>query len=60
MNRQLLVLALSAFAICVFAQAQGESSGRGGSRERGKMQANPEMKLHRFSTTIEKERPELN
>ena len=24
------------------------------------MQANPDAKLHRFSTTIEKERPELN
>ena len=24
------------------------------------MQANPEAKLHRFSTTVEKERPQLN
>ena len=29
-------------------------------QERGIMQANPEAKLHRFSTTVEKERPELN
>ena len=29
-------------------------------QERGRMQANPEAKLHRFSTTIEKERPQLN
>ena len=26
-------------------------------QERGRMQANPEAKLHRFSTTVEKERP---
>ena len=29
-------------------------------QERGRMQANPEAKLHRFSTTVEKERPQLN
>ena len=29
-------------------------------QERGRRQANPEAKLHRFSTTIEKERPQLN
>ena len=28
--------------------------------QEGPRQANPEAKLHRFSTTIEKERPELN
>ena len=39
---------------------RGEARGRGGARERGRMQANPDAKLHRFSTTIEKERPQLN
>jgi len=29
-------------------------------QERGRMHANPEAKLHRFSTTVEKERPQLN
>ena len=48
MNKLIITLAVSALAICTFAQ------------ERGRMQANPEAKLHRFSTTVEKERPELN
>ena len=60
MNKLIFTLAISALAICIFAQERGESSGRGKRRERGGMQANPEAKLHRFSTTVEKERPQLN
>ena len=46
---------------------RGRDRGRGGSdRERGqdheygRRRPNPDAKLHRFSTTIEKERPQLN
>ena len=60
MNKLIITLAVSALAICTFAQERGESRRRGRPRERGGMQANPEAKLHRFSTTIEKERPQLN
>ena len=60
MNKLIITLAVSALAICTFAQERGESGMRGRSRERGRMQANPEAKLHRFSTTVEKERPQLN
>ena len=54
MNKLIITLAVSALAICTFAQEGGEN----GSRRR--MLANPDAKLHRFSTTIEKERPQLN
>ena len=60
MNKLIITLAVSALAICTFAQERGEGGRRGRYRERGGMQANPEAKLHRFSTTIEKERPQLN
>ena len=60
MNKLIITLAVSALAICTFAQERGEGGRRGRHRERGGMQTNPEAKLHRFSTTIEKERPQLN
>ena len=66
MNKFIITLAVAALALGAFAQEndstaeRGRMQGRGGSRERGKMQANPDAKLHRFSTTIEKERPQLN
>ena len=60
MNKLIITLAVSALAICTFAQEGGENGSRRRPRERGRMQANPDAKLHRFSTTIEKERPQLN
>lgn len=60
MNKLIITLVVSALAICTFAQERGEGRRRGRPQERGGMEANPEAKLHRFSTTIEKERPELN
>ena len=60
MNKLIITLAVSALAICTFAQEGGENGSRRSPRERGRMQANPDAKLHRFSTTIEKERPQLN
>ena len=60
MNKLIITLAVSVLAICIFAQERGESESRRRSRERGRMRANPDAKLHRFSTTIEKERPQLN
>ena len=60
MNKLIITLAVSALAICTFAQGGGEGRRRGRPQERGGMEANPEAKLHRFSTTIEKERPQLN
>ena len=47
MNRITITLAASMLSLCMFAQDV-------------QRQANPEAKLHRFSTTTEKERPELN
>lgn len=48
-NRIVLIAAVTAvLALGVFAQ------------DRGKMRENPEAKLHRFSTVVETERPELN
>ena len=64
MNKLIITLAVSALAICTFAQgipqpkAVREADALAGVR--GRMQANPDAKLHRFSTTIEKERPQLN
>ncbi len=46
MNKAATLIAATTLALSAFAQAP--------------RQANPEAKLHRFSTTIEKERPELN
>jgi hypothetical protein len=60
MNKLIITLAVSALAIYTFAQEGGENGSRRIPRERGRMQANPDGKLHRFSTTIEKERPQLN
>ena len=72
MNKFIITLAVAALALGVLAQDNdssaergrshecGRMQGRGRSRERGRMQANPDAKFHRFSTTIEKERPELN
>ena len=60
MNKVIITLAVSALAICTFAQEGRENGSRRRPRERGRMQANPDAKLHRFSTTIEKERPQLN
>ena len=54
MNKLIITLAVSALAVCTFAQERGEGGRRGGQRDRGRMQANPEAKLHRFSTTIER------
>ncbi|MBQ3746830.1 MAG: SUMF1/EgtB/PvdO family nonheme iron enzyme [Kiritimatiellae bacterium] len=48
MNKFVITAIVAALALGAFAQ------------DRGRMEANPEAKLHRFSTTIEKERPELN
>ncbi len=48
MNKIVITAIVAALALGAFAQ------------DRGRMQTNPEAKLHRFSTTIEKERPELN
>ena len=60
MDRLIFSFAIAAFAIGTFAQERDMTHERGRIRERGRMQANPEAKLHRFSTTIEKERPQLN
>ena len=66
MNKFIITLAIAALTLGAFAQendrttGRGRIQGRGRSRERGRMQANPDAKLHRFSTTIEKERPQLN
>ena len=60
MNKLIITLAVSAHAICTFAQERGEGRIRGRPQERGGMETNPDAKLHRFSTTIEKERPQLN
>ena len=54
MNRIILSIALSVLVFVTFAQ------GRPQRRERPSRQVNTEAKLHRFSTTIEKERPELD
>ena len=48
MKKLLIVIVMAAVALVASAQ------------ERGRREANPEAKLHRFSTVIEKERPELN
>ena len=60
MNKLIITLAVSALAICTFAQGGGEGRRRGRPQERGGMETNPDAKLHRFSTTVEKERPQLN
>ena len=66
MNKFIITLAIAALTLGAFAQendrttGRGRIQGRGRSRERGRMQANPDAKHHRFSTTIEKERPQLN
>ena len=69
MNKPIITLAVAALAICTLAQGIPQSKAvreadalagvRGESGNRGK-RPNPEAKLHRFSTTVEKERPQLN
>ena len=64
MNKIVITAAVAALAFATFAQgipqpkAVREADALPGVR--GRMQANPDAKLHRFSTTVEKERPELN
>ena len=64
MNKIVITAAVAALAFATFAQgipqpkAVREADALPGVR--GRMQANPEAKLHRFSTTVEKERPQLN
>ena len=64
MNKIVITAAVAALVFATFAQgipqpkAVREADAPAGVR--GQMQANPEAKLHRFSTTVEKERPELN
>ena len=66
MNKIIITAIAAALAVGTFAQERGEATERGrrqrrgGTQERGRMQENPEAKLHRFSTTVEKERPQLN
>ena len=47
MNKVIITLTVAALALVTFAQGRGR-------------RPNPEAKLHRFSSTIEKERPQLN
>lgn len=54
MNRIILSIALSVLVFVTFAQDRPQR------RERPSRQVNTEAKLHRFSATIEKERPELD
>lgn len=54
MNKLIITFALAALAFGAVADETG------GTRGRGRRQLNPEAKLHRFSTTVEKERPKLN
>jgi len=64
MNKIVMTAAVAALVFATFAQgipqpkAVREADAPAGVR--GQMQANPEAKLHRFSTTVEKERPQLN
>ena len=64
MNKIIITTAVVTLAFATFAQgipqpkAVHEADALAGVR--GRKQANPEAKLHRFSTTIEKERPQLN
>lgn len=52
MNKKIIIIAIALAGASVFAQ--------GNMRRGGRMRANPDAKLHRFSTTVEKERPQLN
>lgn len=66
MNKLIFTLAVAALALETIAQERGRMYERGrrhdnsGMQGRNRMRANPDAKLHRFSTTIEKERPQLN
>ena len=72
MNKIAITLVAAALALGAFAQDGDSAAERGRSHERGRMQvrdrsrgrgemqANPDAKLHRFSTTVERERPQLN
>ena len=64
MNKIVMTAAVAALVFATFAQgipqpkAVREADAPAGVR--GRMQANPDAKLHRFSTIVEKERPQLN
>lgn len=57
---------MATLALGTFAQERDRMrrNGRGPRRDRtqesGRARPNPDAKLHRFSTTVEKERPQLN
>ena len=54
MNKLMMTLAAAALSLSPLAQGSDLAQGQ------RRMHANPEAKLHRFSTTVEKERPKLN
>ena len=66
MNKLIITLVIAALALSTFAQERERMYryGRGPRRDRpqegGHRKPNPDAKLHRFSTTVEKERPQLN
>ena len=66
MNKLIITLVITALALSTFAQERERMYryGRGPRRDRpqegGRWRPNPDAKLHRFSTTVEKERPQLN
>jgi len=52
MNKTIIICATALLGFAAFAQGQ-QGTGR-------RIRENPDAKLHRFSTTVEKERPQLN
>ena len=52
MNKTIIICATALIGFAAFAQDR-QGMGR-------RMRENPDAKLHRFSTTVEKERPQLN
>ncbi len=52
MNKTIIICATALLGFAAFAQGR-QGMGR-------RMRENPDAKLHRFSTTVEKERPQLN
>ena len=66
MNKTIITLAMATLALGTFAQERDRmhrnSRGprRDSTQEGGRMRPNPDAKLHRFSMTVEKERPQLN
>ena len=57
MNKLIVTLVVAALALHAFSQEREGTYEYG--RGRGR-RPNPDVKLHRFSTTIKKERPQLN